>query len=305
MSTNNRRIDPAIIAALIGVMGTVCVTIISLLASNFVPRPQTPQPTILVQPTWTASPPAIITNTAIPPVPTDTVPVGDPTSTPEPDTPTPEPTSTPVPPAIGADWVNGCISVLWRPYPDTVQTAATNGCLAQPVLLSQPANILYTENGSLKFRVEGTFQDLQVYGLFAQIPANGTVRIDTFLRRVQGGDIWMGVFAEPNMTSQGLVAVLPAGENVRNRMLVQKKMPEQVEVQRMESFPDDPTQDPPRYTIVFELSNGEVQIQKLGETEFTPVALNSAQPWLFVGYQVAAGNNRIEAEFLNLLVQGQ
>ena len=107
------------------------------------------------------------------------------------------------------------------------------------------------------------------------------------------------------MMSQGLVASLPDGENVRKRPLVQVKMPEQVEVQRMESFPDDPTQDPPRYTIVFELNNGEVRIQKLGETEFSPVALNVTQPWLFVGYQVTSGNNRIEAEFLNLLVQPQ
>lgn len=298
---NNRRIDPAIIAALIGVMGTVCVTIITLLAPNFVQRPQQ-QATEPVQPTWTVPPTVTITNT---PVPTDTTAPGEPTSTPVPDTFTPEPTFTPVPPAIGADWVNGCISVLWRPYPDTVQTAAANGCLAQPVLLSQPANILYTETGSLKFRVEGAFQNSQVYGLFAPLPANGTVRIDTFLRRVQGGEIWMGVFAEPNLTSQGLVAVLPEGENVRNRVLVQKKMPEQVEVQRMESFAEDPTQDPPRYTVVFELSNGEVRIQKLGETEFSPIMLNSAQPWLFVGYQVVPGNSRIEAEFLNLLVQGQ
>ena len=115
----------------------------------------------------------------------------------------------------------------------------------------------------------------------------------------------MGILAEPNLTSQGLMAALPEGENVRNRPLVQLKMPEQVETQRMDSFPDDPTQDPPRYSIVFELSNGEVRIQKLGETEFSPVALNSAQPWLFIGYQVKNGNNRIEAEFLNLLVQGQ
>jgi hypothetical protein len=300
MSTN-KRIDSTIIAALIGVMGTVCVTLITLYLNYFGPGSQ-PQPTAVVQPSWTAPATSTIANT---PVPTDTVPVGDPTSTAVPDTPTPEPTFTPVPPAIGADWVNGCISVLWRPYPDVVQPTLGNGCLSQPILFPEQVNLFFTENGSLKFQVNRTFETIQVYGLFAQIPANGTVRIDTFLRRVQGGAIWMGVFAEPNLTSQGLVASLPEGENVRNRPLVQVKMPEQVEIQRMESFPDDPTQDPPRYSIVFELSNGEVRIQKLGETEFSPVALNSAQPWLFVGYQVTSGNNRIEAEFLNLLVQAQ
>ena len=301
MSTN-KRIDPAIIAAVIGVMGTVCVTVITLLANNFVSGPQ-PQATDPIQPPiWTVSPTPTITNT---PAPTDTVAPGDPTSTPVPDTQTPEPTLTPVPPQIGGDWVNGCISVLWRPYPDFVQPSLGNGCLAQPILFPEQVNLFFAENGSLKFQVNRTFENTQVFGLFAPLQANGTVRIDTFLRRVQGGAIWIGVFAETNITSQGLVAALPEGENVRNRPLVQVKMPEQVETQRMESFPDDPTQDPPRYTVVFELSNGEVRIQKLGETEFSPVALNSAQPWLFVGYQVTSGNNRIEGEFANLLVQGQ
>jgi hypothetical protein len=303
MSTN-KRIDPTIIAALIGVMGTVCVTVISLLANNYVNRPQ-PQATDPVQPpTWTVPPTSTIANT---PIPTDTVPAGDPTSTAVPDTQTPEPTLTPVPPQIGADWVNGCISALWRPYPEFAQPTLGNGCLASPILFPEQVNLFFIDPGSksLKFQVNRTFESSQVYGLFAPLPANGTVRIDTFLRRVQGGAIWIGVFAEPNITSQGLVASLPEGENVRNRPLVQLKMPEQVETQRMESFPEDPTQDPPRYSVVFELSNGEVRIQKLGETEFSPVALNSAQPWLFIGYQVASGNTRIEAEFLNLLVQAQ
>ena len=300
MSTN-KRIDPTIIAALIGVMGTLCVTLITLYANNFVQRPQ-PQATDPVQPTWTISPEATLTFT---PVPTDTVPAGDPTSTPEPPTLTPEPTLTPVPPAIGADWVNGCISALWRPYPNTVAPVPVNGCLTQPILFPEQVNLFFTENGSLKFQVNRAFETPQVYGLFAPLPANGVVRIDTFLRRVQEGEIWMGVFAAPDITSQGLVAAIPSGGNERNRPLVQRKMPEQVEIQRMETFSEDPTQEPPRYSIVFELSNGEVRIQKLGETEFSPVALNSAQPWLFVGYQVASGNNRIEAEFLNLLVQGQ
>ena len=301
MSTN-RRIDPAIIAALIGVMGTVCVTVITLLANNFVSRPPSQATDPVQPPTWTVPPPSTDTNT---PAPTDTVPPGDPTSTPVPDTQTPEPTFTPAPPAIGADWVNNCISVLWRPYPDMVLPTAGNGCYAGQINFPEPVNTLYTEDLSLKFLVNRSFETTQIYGLFAPLPANGTVRIDTFLRRVQGGSIWIGVFAERDITSQGLVAALPEGENVRNRPLVQVKMPEQVETQRMESFPDDPTQAPPRYTVVFELSNGEVRIQKLGETEFSPVVLNSAQPWLFVGYQVTSGNNRIEGEFSNLLVQGQ
>jgi hypothetical protein len=302
MTTNRRGIDPAIIAAMIGVMGTLCVTLITLYANRILPGVSpSPQPT-LVEPTWTASPTVTITYT---PVPTDTVPAGNPTSTPAPDTPTPQPSSTPVPPAIGSDWANNCISVLWRTYPETPQSTTTSGCYSQPMNLSEPVNLFFTENGSLKFLVTRAFETPQVYGLFAPIPSNGTVRVDTLLRRQQEGEIWIGVFAEPNITSQGLVAVLPSGENVRNRQLLQRKMPEQTELHRVENYSDDPTQEPPRYSITFEIANGQVNVQRLQETEFTAVPLSSGQLWLFVGYQVAAGNIRIDAEFLNLVVEGQ
>jgi hypothetical protein len=313
MSNNNRRIDSTIIAAVIGVMGTLCVTVISLYANYFAPRLQ---PTAVGQPTdpalqvtWTAPatstipPTTTITNT---PVPTDTVPAGDPTSTPAPETPTPEPSLTPVPPAIGADWANGCVSSLWRLYPETVQATVNNGCISQPVIMSiEQVNLFFTENGSLKFAVSRIFDSAQVYGLFAPIPANGLVRIDTLLRRVQEGEIWMGVFAEPNLTSQGLVAVIPENENMKRMELVQIKMPERTELNNLENFAEDSSQDPPRYSIVFQLSNGEVKLQSLRDTEFSPVLLNSAQPWLFIGYQVLPGNNRIDGEFLNLLIQQQ
>lgn len=297
MSDNKRSIDPTIIAAVIGVMGTLCVTLVTLFANRLFPEPQ-PTPF----PTWTFTATATITET---PVPTDTVPAGEPTSTPAPDTPTPEPTLTSIPPAIGSDWVNGCISVLWRPYPGTVQPAANNGCLAQPLLFPEQVNLFFTENGSLKFSVNRAYQNAQVFGLFAPIPANGVVSVDTLLRRAQEGEIWMGVFAEPDIASQGLLAVLPAANNPRNRDLIQRQMPEQNELHRLEDFSDDPSQHPPRYTIVFELGNGAVRLRPIGEAEFTPVPVGSVQPWLFIGYQVEAGNNRIDGEFLNLLVQPQ
>jgi hypothetical protein len=304
MSNNTRRIDPTIIAALIGVLGTLCVTVISLLANNFISRPQSPQPTVPVQPTWTIPPTVTVTNTA---VPTDTSAPGEPTSTPAPDTPTPEPTLTPVPPAIGADWQNDCISILWRTYPELALPTLGNGCLAQPILFPEQVNLIFTENDSLKFSVNRAYENPQVFGLFAPInlPANGTVRIDTIVTRLPEGEVWMGVFAEPNITSQGLVAVLPSGENVRNLPLVQRKMPELVEIGRLENFAEDSSQDPPHYSIIFEINNGTVRIQSLGKTEFNPVPLNSPQLWVFIGYQVVSGNNRLDAEFLNLLVQGQ
>ena len=296
MSRDKRGIDPAIIAAIIGVIGTACVTVISIYANRVFltePSPQPslqPQPTVVV-PTWTNPPTSTITNT---PAPTDTVGVGEPTSTPAPDTPTPEATLTPAPPAIGSDWANGCISVLWKPYPSTVQTTESNGCLLEPV------NLFFAADGRLTFLVNGDFNNHQVFGLFAPLPANGLVRVQTFLRRLQEGEIWMGVFAEPNIESQGMVIVIPPGD-VNRRPMIQRSMPGQVEVQQTDAF----SPNPPIYDVLFEFGNNSVRAIVMQDTNFDPLPVVSAQQWLFVGYQVKQGNNRIDAEFLNLVVQGQ
>jgi hypothetical protein len=286
MSDKKRSIDPSIIAALIGVLGTIIVTLITLYANR--PTPQ-PQPTPF--PTWTTPPTATITNT---PVPTDTVPAGEPTSTPLPDTPTPVPTVTPAPPTIGSDWANGCISVLWKPYPDTIQTTENNGCLVEPV------DLFFAADGRLTFLASGRYGDTEVHGLFAPLPASGTVNVSSFLRSLQNGEIWMGVFAEPNVESQGMIIVIPPGD-IKKRMLVQKTMPGQTEVQQTAPF----SQNPPLYDVQFEVGNGSVTTKILRDTVFNAVPVGAGQQWLFVGYQVKKGNTRIDAEFLNLLVQGQ
>ena len=301
-----RGIDPAIIASLIGVMGTLCVTAITLYintvglpiatASPVFTSVTTPivneSPTSLEVPTWTASPTATVPNT---PAPTDTVPAGDPSSTPVPATPTPEITFTVAPPAIGSDWANGCISALWRPYPDTIPTSVVNGCLVEPV------DLFFAADGRLTFLASGRYNDTEVHGLFAQLPPNGSARIIAYLKTLQEGEVWMGVFAEPNIESQGTVIVIPAGD-VRNRPIVQKSMPGQNEIQRTQVF----QRDPPLYDVVFEFANGAVTTRILNDTVFNAVPVGTGgPPWFFVGYQIKKGNNRIDAEFLNLLVQGQ
>ena len=285
MSNNKRSIDSSIIAALIGVMGTVCVTVITLWYTS---RP-TPQSQATPLPSSTTAPTLANTDT---PVPTDTVPVGDPSSTPAPATLTPEPTFTPAPPAIGSDWATGCISVLWKPFPETIQTTERDGCLSEPV------NLFFAADGRLTFLVTGRYAATEVYGMFAQLPANGTASVKAFLRNLQDGELWMGVFAEPTIESQGIIIVIPAGD-VKKRPLVQKTMPGQVEVQRTQSF----TQNPPLYDVVFDISNGSVGVTILRDTVFNALPVTSAQQWLFVGYQVRKGNNRIDAEFLDLLIQ--
>jgi len=287
------RIDPTIIAALIGVCGTVMVTLITLVLPRLTPA--TPSPTTTF-PDWTATGVSISTSTNAPsPVPTDTVPVGDSTSTSPPDTATPEPTSTPAPAKIGEDWANGCISKLWIGYPSIETTENDNtGCLVEPV------HYFFANDGRLTFLANGRFQDTQVYGMFAPLPASGTASIDVFLKTLQDGEIWMGVFAEPDIASQGMIMVIPPGD-VKNRLLVQKTLPGQIEVQQTAAFaPGSPV-----YNVVFEFGNGSVTTRIMRDTVFDPLPVGSTQQWLFVGFQAKKGSNRIDAEFLNLVVQGQ
>ncbi|MGZ9235602.1 MAG: hypothetical protein ACXW4E_08765, partial [Anaerolineales bacterium] len=62
---------------------------------------------------------------------------------------------------------------------------------------------------------------------------------------------------------------------------------------------------PPVYHLSFQFGNGSVTTTILNETVFSAVPVASGQQWLFVGYQMKKGQNRIDAEFLNLSVQGQ
>src|SRR5258705_11433713 len=166
------RIDPSIIAAVIGVCGTVMVTLITLVINN----QRAPQATPPPNPTGTAV--IVFTSTIAPtPVPTDTVPVGEPSSTP--DTPTPPPTPTLIP---GVDWATGCISAQWKPYP-SIQTTENNGCLPEPV------HLFFAADGRLTFLVNDRFANTDVYGMFAPLSANGTASIDVFLRNLQDGEI--------------------------------------------------------------------------------------------------------------------
>jgi hypothetical protein len=284
-SRSKKSVDSAILAAIITVVGGICIALLPTALNILTPRltPTSIPPTEIVS-----------TSTTVPtPVPTTTVAAGEATSTPAPDTSTPEPTFTPAPPKIGEDWANDCISEVWIPFP-SVDTTITNGCRSQPI------HSLFAANGRLEFVIQGRFDNTEQYGMFAPLPANGTTSIDMFLTTLQDGEVWVGVFSAPDLNSQGMIVVIPPGD-VKNRLLVQKTMPGQGEIQSTASFP----QSSAIYNVVFEVGNGSVTTRIMRDTVFEPVPINSAQQWLFVGYQVKKGNNRMQAAFLNLLVQGQ
>ena len=288
---NRARIDPTIIAALIGVCGTVTVALISIVAPRLVPQPT--GPTAL--PTWTSvvifTP--TITNT---PLPTDTVPPGDPTSTPAPVTPTLEPTFTPIPPPlVGMDWGIGCISALWSPYPPSILTEQRDGCL------SQPLHKFVANNGRLAFLYDSRVNTAEYYGLFALLPADGTASVKVQLTDLEKGEIWMGIFSAPDISSAGMILAIPPG-NINRRPIVQRSMPTQETILESINF----QQDPPVYDVFFNFNTNSVEANVMNNSlPMNPFALTSAQKYLFIGYQVRNGGNRIGAEFYELVIQAR
>jgi len=285
MSDNSKkRMDPAITAAIIGVIGTIIVTAITVLGNRQTPTPTTEPPQVVNTVPFTST-------TA----PTDTVAPGEPTSTPAP-TNTPEPTFTftAIPPvAIGQDWAQGCISSLWKPYSSKgpVDSIEKDGCLSQPV------NVFFANGGKLSFLYEERLSSAEVYGLFAPLPnAEGTVSLKVSLKDLKTSDIWVGIFADTSIDSQGLLMTIPSG-TISNGPLVAWQMPG---LEKITSTSSELSQGM-GYPITFEYNTGSARAVIPPNVFFTnQYPVPSAQKWLFIGYRGTNGTNRIDASFFDL-----
>jgi len=281
-SSSSRRIDPSIIAALIGVIGTILVTLITIKANK---------------PTAVQTPIVISTNTEIPSqVPTDTAGPGEPTSTPAPPTDTPTPTLTRVPAVlIGQDWDAGCISTLWQPYPANVPMLDNgNGCWKQPVLIYSIANskmtFLYSRTGS---------GPVEIYGLFAPLPEIGTATYTIHFTDLTNADILMGVFEKADVNSQGLLLAIPNG-NAKRREIVQKD-----NVTTYNTIQSTNTLDQGGgFTFTFTFTSNSASGSVNSNVFVTnPVSIQSNQKWLFLGYKGLAGKYSIAGEFSGLEIK--
>jgi hypothetical protein len=104
----------------------------------------------------------------------------------------------------------------------------------------------------------------------------------------------MGVFAEPDVASQGLLMTIPHG-NVKKRVIVQK---------------NPLTYDTVQGTVMLDQGDGfsisftftELSARSIvNPSVFTanPVSIPSAQKWLFLGYKGLNGAYRIDGTFLS------
>jgi len=270
--SEKKGMSPEIIAALIGVAGTIFVTI--YLNS---PQSQTDVPTPM---------PVVITATTMPTaVPTDTVPPGEPTSTPAP-TETPEPTPTDVQPVeLGLDWGQGCISSLWKPYPSTVAAVDTGiGCLQQPV------HVFAIDNGELSFLAQrsgsGSVED---YGMFAPLPESGSVTFTVSLDDLSNVDLWVGIFPEADIRSDGLLLVVPEG-NVRKRVIVQKNAFTYETITSTQNLDQGSGFS---FTFTFNSTSATGNVNPF-VFKTNPMSLPVAEKWLYIGYRGLNGSYRIE-----------
>jgi len=276
-----RGISPEIIAALIGVAGTIAVAVMFNQPQS-TPDIPTPQPIII---TATSMPTA---------VPTDTVPPGEPTSTPAP-TNTPEPaptfTYTPIPPVeIGQDWAQNCISTLWQPFPsDYTPTQRGDGCWQGVQIFSVSKGSLSLLYGRVGLGSE------EVHGLFAPLPEVGTVTVKVRLKDLTNVDLMMGIFPEQKVTSNGLLITIPAGDP-KKRLLVQKDPSNYTTIKQTVEL-----EQGNGYTVSFSVdsvSASAVVEPKVMSINGVPV--NATQKWLFLGFKGLTNDYRIEGEFVSL-----
>ena len=277
----------AIIVALITVAGTIIVTLITLNANKPSPTPQPQIPTVVV---ITATPAPSDT-----PIPTDTAAPGQPTSTPAPitDTPMPTLTFTPVPPVeIGKDWTQSCISTLWRPYPVNIPLLDNgNGCWKNPVQFFSAAN------GNLAFLAQRSTNSLtEVYGLFAPLPASGSVSVHVHLVTLNNVDMLLGIYAEPDVASQGILMTIPSG-NVKKRLIVQKDSVTNYTTLQQTNTLDQG--DGFWFTFTFNDISASASVNP-SVFVTNPVSISSPQKWFFIGYKGLSGSYQLDGNFFGL-----
>jgi hypothetical protein len=289
MSENNptpkKGLDSNIVAAIIATAGTVLVTLITIYFRG--PGSQAPQPTTA---------PMVITATALSTnTPGSVQPTEEPTEVSVPtDTPLPAATetNTAIPLfAAGEDWIQGCISTVWTIFPNSLDAPSENGCYVEPLM-----GVFTARNQQLEVSVEKNATEVD--GVFTEIPNDSIVDLILHLNEISTGELWIGIFAEPNVHSPGFLVVVPEG-NPKNSAFAVHEMPadERIYLSSKFSKPDA------EYRITFDVTPSDV-LAKFEVYSSTPkIRVSSSEKYLFIGYETTLGKtNFVIADLLNLII---
>ena len=285
----SKRMDTSILVAIITLIGTVAVAVISNLDKFAAIRPTPASGTSVVPTEMLAAPTAVVFTETVAPtvVPTDTVPAGEPTSTALP--PTDTPTVTPAPVALGQDWPQNCISTLWQPYPLLETVPLGNGCWQQPIYFFE------TDNGGLVFQDDGRSSVSNVYGLFAALPGpSGTVTVKVSLRDLSKADLLMGVYQEQDLNSDGLLMAIPAGDVKKEKILQKLSYNDYKSIDNTA-----PVDQRDGYTITFTYTGTSVTASVPGVYTFDKVTVGSPK-YIFLGYRKLGPAYTADGMFLSL-----
>lgn len=200
------------------------------------------------------------------------------------------PTVTAIPPVpLGQDWLAGCISTLWRPYPaDIPAFARGDGCWKEPL------HVFSAENGDLDFLAHRKTSPVDIYGLFAPLPEKGTVTVKVRLKDLENVDLWVGIFAEPDFDSPSLLMTIPTG-NVQKRVFVQR---DPLTYRHMNSTTLIDQGNGFSFSFKFTVNSARCTINK-NVFATSSVSIPSERKWLFLGYKALGGAYRVEGRFLS------
>lgn len=271
-----------IIVALISVSGVIIAAIIAASATLYpILLNQTPSPQPL---TSTPVTPALVTSTDLP------------TETPTFVTEAAVPSATDlaiIPLPLGEDWIQGCISSVWMPYPSSVQnTERGDGCWQEPVYMFS------AENGDLDFLFERPKGTPEIYGLFAPLPEVGTLTLTIRLQELSNADLWIGVFDEPDLVSQGLLLTILNGD-VTSRPIIQRNPVNYETIQGTKTI-----QQGNGFSISFKFDTLSVTgIVNPAVFATHSVSMPSNQKWIFLGYKGLNGYYRINGRFLSFMLK--
>jgi len=200
------------------------------------------------------------------------------------------------------DWANNCIAGYnWTVYSssDFPQVPKDeNECYSQPIL-----DAFYTKDDGLYiFAQPRSLISSKDYGLFTPLPQSGKVSVTLDLDKMDNGQVWIGIFEEPDIDSKGVLLVAPPGD-VRRQAFALKTMPSEGKIEVSRVFENSLG----KYTLGFKLEYGSI-IANVEGTSMTAMPFTSRTRWLYIGYRAKLydpldGTADIQALFTDLKIE--
>ncbi|NWG07347.1 MAG: hypothetical protein HXY35_11760 [Chloroflexi bacterium] len=283
----NKEGDPVKVQLIVGVLG-----FIGVLLTVFVPiirdnLEQRNQPT--------STPIIIVATPTVVELPATNTPLPESTATTVPDTPTLTPTitPTPIPPLeAGKDWLEDCLSVVWAVYPDSMAANTNGNCYVEPL-----ADSFSVRSDHMEVFFNDRAETTSVTGIFVEIPPDSLVEFTVHLEGIDNGELWMGIFGDKTIETDGLVLAAPEG-NMKNSAFVVRTLPGDDKY-----LTNKFKKDSGNYLVAFDVNPSKVTGLLEIYNTVGSASVPSPTKWLFLGYRTSAGtSNFISGYFSDLVI---